>query len=148
MTERPPGRSRLPWIIGGIAVLLLLACGGSVLAAAWALGAFRPDATERLQRHFGLADVSSPESIAAGLKAKLPIGTPEAGVDAFLDRCGIGKDPLSSCYPPDASGTIVCRFELDPESFGLVKESYGVFFHLDGQGRLAEVSVQKWLTGL
>jgi hypothetical protein len=105
-------------------------------------------ATSRLQRQFQLSDVDTPEAIEAGLAAKVPIGTSEQGVLDFLAASGIGTDGLSSVDRAGKDGEIWCRIEYDPSTFGLVKESYGIAFRLDGDRRLASIHVSKVLTGL
>jgi hypothetical protein len=127
-------------VIGGIVALVAAAFAGCVL--------LHPDASTRLARHFGLDDVSTEQAIQAGLVAKLPVGTSEAEVGAFLQRCGIGRDRLSSWYPANEDGAIVCRIEYDVSEPALVKQSYGIFFRLDEHRTLAEIDVKRWLTGL
>jgi hypothetical protein len=106
-------------------------------------------ATERFRRHFQLADGKelTPESARQALLTKIRLGAAEQEVYEFLKRAGIGSDGLSSFYPADKDGVIVCRIEFDRKSTGVVKESYGVFFLLDQQRRLKDVKVEKWLTG-
>jgi hypothetical protein len=133
----------LKWTLVALAALVLLTvgtCAGCVLT--------HPDATTRLARHFDLGDVSSEQAIEAGLAAKAPAGTSEAAVADFLVRSGIGADHLSSWYPANKDGVIVCRVEYDPATLGLAKESYGIFFRLDERRTLAEIDVKRWLTGL
>ena len=106
-------------------------------------------ATERFRKYFQLADGKelTPESGRQALLAKIRPGAAEQEVYEFLKRAGIGSDGLSSFYPADKDGVIVCRIEYDRLSPGVVKESYGVFFLLDQQRRLKDVQVEKWLTG-
>jgi len=106
-------------------------------------------ATERFRQYFQLADGKelTPESARQALLTKVRPGTSEQEVYEFLKRAGIGADGLSSFYPADKEGVIVCRIEFDRKSLGVVKESYGVFFLLDQQRRLKDVKVEKWLTG-
>jgi hypothetical protein len=106
-------------------------------------------ATERFRQYFHLADARelTPESARQALLTKIRPGVAEQEVYEFLKRAGIGSDGLSSFYPADKDGVIVCRIEFDRESPGVVKESYGVFFLLDQQRRLKDVKVEKWLTG-
>lgn len=108
-----------------------------------------PSATERFRQHFQLAEGSelTPESARPALLAKIPPGSLEQEVYAFLRKAGIGADGLSSFFPADKEGVIVCRIEFDRKSAGVVKESYGVFFLLGEQRRLKDVKVEKWLTG-
>jgi len=140
---------RWPWIVG----VVVGACVGLALA----LECVSPDATTRLRRHFDLRDVGSSDSIRAGLLSKVPLGTPWTVVHEFLNKAGIGKDGLSSVYLNDAAGRetqganateIFCRIEFDPNTFGFVKESYGVSFAFDDQRLLKDIVVHKWLTGL
>jgi hypothetical protein len=132
-------RRVLVWV-GAFVGLLVAACFGCVL--------MHPDATTRLARQFDLDDVSSEQAIEAGLVAKLPVGTSESEVGAYLQRCGIGRDRLSSWYPANKDGEIVCRIEYDVAEPALVKESYCVFFRLDERRTLAAIRVKRWLTGL
>jgi hypothetical protein len=106
-------------------------------------------ATERFRRYFQLADGKelTPDSARQALLAKVRPGAAEQEVYEFLKRAGIGSDGLSSFYPADKEGVIVCRIEYDRQSPGVVKESYGVFLLLDQQRRLKDVKVEKWLTG-
>jgi len=106
-------------------------------------------ATERFRRYFQLTGVRdlTPESARQALLGKIPLGSSEGSVYEFLRNAGIGSDGLSSFYPADREGTIICRIEFDRKSPGIVKESYGVFFLLDEQRRLREIRVEKWLTG-
>jgi len=136
----PRNLRRSLWALGGLVALIAAAFAGCVL--------LHPDASTRLARHFGLDDVSTEQAIQAGLVAKLPVGTSEAEVGAFLQRCGIGRDRLSSWYPANEDGAIVCRIEYDVAEPALVKESYGIFFRLDERRTLAEIDVKRWLTGL
>ena len=106
-------------------------------------------ATERFRRHFHLANGKelTAESARQALLTKIRPGAAEQEVYQFLKTAGIGSDGLSSFYPADKEGVIVCRIEFDRKSPGVVKESYGVFFVLDQQRRLKDVKVEKWLTG-
>jgi len=106
-------------------------------------------ATERFRQHFKLAEEKelTPESARQALLTKIHPGAAEQEVYEFLKKAGIGSDGLSSFYPANTEGVIVCRIEFDRESPGVVKESYGVFFLLDQQRRLRDVKVEKWLTG-
>ncbi len=106
-------------------------------------------ATERFRQYFQLAEGRelTPESARQALLTKIRPGSSEQEVYEFLKRAGIGSDGLSSFYPADREGVIVCRIEFDRGSSGVVKESYGVFFLLDEQRRLKDVKVEKWLTG-
>lgn len=106
-------------------------------------------ATERFRQYFQLPDGKelTPESARQALLTKIRLGAPEQEVYEFLKKAGIGSDRLSSFYPADKDGVIVCRIEFDRESPRVVKESYGVFFMLDQQRRLKDVKVEKWLTG-
>jgi hypothetical protein len=106
-------------------------------------------ATERFRKHFQLAEGKdlTPESARQALLTKIRPGAAEHDVYEFLKKAGIGTDGLSSFYPADKQGVIVCRIEFDRTSPALVKESYGVFFLLDDQHRLKDVKVEKWLTG-
>lgn len=128
------------WVAGGLVALIVLAIVGCTL--------LHPDATTRLGRHFDLDDVSTEQAIEAGLASKVPAGTSEADVGAFLDKSGIGKDGLSSWYPTDKDGVIVCRIEFDTTTLEFVKESYGVLFRLDERRTLESIEVKRWLTGL
>ncbi len=106
-------------------------------------------ATERFRQHFQLPEGRelTPASAREALLAKIPPGSSEQEVYGFLKKAGIGSDGLSSFYPADKDGVIVCRIEFDRKSPGVVKESYGVFFLLNEQRRLKDVKVEKWLTG-
>ena len=106
-------------------------------------------ATERFRRYFEIAHGNelTPESARQVLLTKIPPGASEQEVYQFLKSAGIGADGLSSFYPADKDGVIVCRIEFDRESVAVVKESYGVFFLLDRRGRLQDVKIEKWLTG-
>lgn len=106
-------------------------------------------ASERFRKHFQLAEGKelTPESARQALLTKIYLGAAEHDVYDFLKKTGIGTDGLSSFYPADKQGVIVCRIEFDRTSAALVKESYGVFFMLDEQHRLKDVKVEKWLTG-
>jgi hypothetical protein len=101
------------------------------------------------RQYFQLPDGKelTPESARQALLTKIRLGAPEQEVYEFLKKAGIGSDRLSSFYPADKDGVIVCRIEFDRESPRVVKESYGVFFMLDQQRRLKDVKVEKWLTG-
>ncbi|MCK6480223.1 MAG: hypothetical protein L6R43_08740 [Planctomycetes bacterium] len=132
------------------ALLLLLAFVLAATGCGGCSGGGGPggSATARLKRHFGLEKAGTPGEIREGLLRKVPAGTPEQAVIAFLGNSGIGKDGLSSWYPADEQNEIFCRIELDPASFGLVKESYGIGFRLDGNRNLLDIQIHKWSTGL
>ena len=115
-------------------LLFLVACSGST-------------AETRLQSHFQLSRVGTPEEIERELITKVGAQASEQSIYKFLDRSRIGSDGLSSYCPADSEGLIVCRIELDPHSAGIVKSSYGLFFQLDEQRRLKSLAVKKWLTG-
>jgi len=128
-------------VLGGVAIVVVLGCAAGALLSG-------RSATSRLAEQFRLDDVSSPEAIADGLLARLPRGSTEAQVDAFLDAARVGADKLSSRFPPNKDGVIVCRIEYDVNTIDLVKESYVIRFRLDADRRLAGVEVKRWLTGL
>jgi hypothetical protein len=90
-------------------------------------------ATERFRQYFHLANGKelTPESARQALLTKIRPGAAEQEVYEFLRTAGIGSDGLSSFYPADKEGVIVCRIEFDRQSPGVVKESYGVFFVLE-----------------
>jgi hypothetical protein len=105
-------------------------------------------ATQRTSSYFGLTDVSSVDVIRAGLLAKLPVGSTQDQVMAFLKASGIGADDLSSFHPADKDGDIVCRIEYDPRSMGFVKENYVILFQLNDEHKLRNIDVLMGLTGL
>lgn len=131
---------RVLWAIGGFVVLVVAAVAGCMLC--------HPDATTRLARHFDLVDVSSEKAIEAGLLEKIPVGTSEHDIEAFLDKSGIGKDGLSSWDPANKAGVIFCDIKFDRTTFEFVKDSYGIFFQLDERRTLASIRVSRVYTGL
>jgi hypothetical protein len=108
-----------------------------------------PTAEYRFVDYFRLSTLEqfTVESARSELLERLPRGSSEVGVYNFLEESGIGRDGLSSYYPKDGSGEIVCRIEYDPTLPGMVKKHFGVIFVLDGQNKLKDVEIHAWLTG-
>jgi len=115
-------------LVEGLTLLLCI-----VLTAVACEGA--SSATDRFRQYFQLGEGRelAPGSAREALLAKIPRGSSEQEVYEFLKKAGIGSDGLSSFYPADKYGVIVCRIEFDRKSAGVVKESYGVFFLLNEQ---------------
>ena len=111
-------------------------------------GCAAPDASARLAQAFALEDVSTTESVEEGLLAKLPVGTPQADLDAFIERSGVGRDGWSERRGPGGPGVdddaILCRFEVVQESIQTVKESWGIWFRLDERGTLRTIEARRW----
>ena len=106
------------------------------------------EAELRLRHYFDLPLKASLQSEPSPLLNKLPIGTTEQEIYAFLDSSDVGKDGLSSYYRAGKRGEITCRVEYDVHSSDLVKESFEVFFRLDDNRKLLSARVERWLTGL
>ena len=127
-----------------------------VLVASLLTGCASNAAAQRVQSYFGLRDVGSEEAIRSGLLEKVPIGTVEIGIMAFLNTGQIGKDGLSDVRPFDESTRrlwagldgVYCDVRLDPTTMGFVKEEYSIYFVLDDMRKLVEIRVDKTLTGL
>ena len=90
----------------------------------------------------------SAATIRSAALSGVPLGSSTKQVYAYLERRGIGKDGLSSYYPVDEKGEIVCRVEYDPKSLDVVKKSFGIIFVVDTEGKLRDILVKEWLTGL
>ena len=103
---------------------------------------------ERVRRYFEIPAGQKivAETIRAAILATVPPGSGTDEVYAYLKRRGIGNDGLSSWYPAE-DGRIVCRVDDNPETLGLVKQSFGIFFLLDQNGKLKDVEAREWLTG-
>ena len=133
-------------------VASLMALAGVLLVGGGCCSLARAGATPRQRKHFDLtrAEVASPEAIEAALARKVPPGTTEEDLLAFLRRSRIGADPLSSVSVIDDPlvPRVVARVEFDPRTLGLVKEHYALIFTLDGNRRVATMVAKKWFTGL
>ena len=126
-------------------IIILLISGSTIM------GGCRSNNTaeERLLKHFHLDKFENVdiERIRSELFLQLPKGSPASDVYKFLDEAEIGKDKLSS-YHKLKDGNIVCRIEFDPDSPGVLKESFGVFFTMDNEEGLQDIDIKRWTTGL
>lgn len=123
----------------GYSLLLLLAVALGVLSGC-------STARSHLGTRFELDDVSSREAIREELFERFPGGTPEAEITAYLESRGIGDDARTEVFPAnDESRSILCK--VYDESFGLVREDYGVSFYLDDRRRLRDIRVWVLWTG-
>jgi hypothetical protein len=109
-----------------------------------------PLAQYRFMDFFHLPEVEdfSASSARSSLLTKIQVGSTEKEVYEFLDRSGIGSDGLSSYVRVEEDRAIICRVEYDPNYPGFVKRHFGVLFLLDQEGRLKDIQVKAWLTGL
>ena len=105
---------------------------------------------QRTRRYFEIP--ASQQVSAAAIRSAILNGTPLESspkqVYAYLERRGIGKDGLSSYFPLNEKGEIVCRVEYHPKTLDVVKNSFGVFFIIDHDKKLKDIQVQEWRTGL
>ena len=108
------------------------------------------DLARRCRKYFAMDPKSEVNavSIRNAILKMIPMGSDEDVIKARLDESGIGKDGLSSYFPVDSEGRLVCRVEFDRRTFGFVKKSYGVLFRLNSEKKLKDVAVEEWLTGL
>jgi hypothetical protein len=88
------------------------------------------------------------QNIRAAILKEIPIGTSEQDIYETLKELKIGDDKLTSFYPANEKGRIVCRFEYSPWDFTLIHQHYGIFFQLDNRWHLEAVMVDEWLTGM
>jgi hypothetical protein len=103
---------------------------------------------DRLQRQLGLSDVDSTDAIRAGVLQKVPIGSSESDVVAFLKARGVGQDPLSGYDYVDDGAVIIAYFERDRSNrWRLVQFDYGINFKLDERRALKDVVVTSVGTG-
>jgi len=110
---------------------------------------FSGESTEdRLGRQLGLSDVDSTDAIRAALLQRVPIGSSESDVVAFLQARGVGRDPLSGYEFVDGGARIIAYFERDRSNrWRLVQFDYGINFKLDERRQLNDVVVTSIGTG-
>jgi hypothetical protein len=134
-------------VLGSIAVV------GLIVGTIAGCNAVYPDATTRLMRTFGIerADLQHDPNFAASLEAaiakKLPLGTSEADIRAYLAARGVGRDGVSSVHDLNPGRGIACRIDRDTRSFEIVHTTHFVTFTLDAEGRLANIETKSWYTG-
>ncbi len=131
------------WVVL-LVVLAVLAAAGAV----WD----RTGTAARLRRQFGLsrAEVASEPAIAVALQRRLPLGSDRGAIETFLRQSLDGDDCSMVEFVDRGKGDrgYLCTFGYDVGEFGFVKETYHLWFAIDEQGVLKEVSVAKVLTGL
>ncbi len=88
------------------------------------------------------------ESIRAAVLRLFPPGTPAPEVARTLRENGVGRDGVSSYFPPDRDGHAGIRVEFDPYEPGWVKRSFGVSMRFDSGLLTSEVEAREWWTGL
>jgi hypothetical protein len=84
---------------------------------------------------------------AAALRL-IPPGSNEQQVREIVASAGIGTDGLSRYDAPREGGPAHITISLDPRTFGLVKSEYSLSLQFSREGRLQDIQVRKWLTGL
>ena len=126
-------------VLQAAALMILLAgCHGSSV-----------ELDQRVRRYFDIPqsqEVNAP-SIRSAIIRHVPLGSSTDIIYAYLDQVGIGKDRLSSYYPVNDQGDIVCRIEFDPQSVELVKKSVGIILATNSEHKLKDIHVKEWLTG-
>jgi hypothetical protein len=106
-------------------------------------------ADARLRKHLAIAPatpLTEPEIRAAALRL-IPIGSDETQVQKTVADFGVGRDGLSSYYPPDADGVAHIMIGLDPTTFGIVKREYSLALQFNRERKLEDIRVKTWLTG-
>jgi hypothetical protein len=135
-----------------IALSLATVClvGGTVVGCR----VTHPDATTRLARTFDIEDTRGLErqeaigAIETAIAAKLPLGTSEVAIRDYLVARGVGRRWLSSVHDLDDGSGLLCVFDFDPDSFGIVKASHSVTFRLDAARTLTKITATTSYTGL
>ena len=109
----------------------------------------RDSSEQRLRQYFALAsDVpADTAALASAILEQLKAGTSEARVAVALSAHGVGRDSLSSYYPPTDSDTGLVRVEHDRNGTNVVVKSYLVRLVFDSTRKLSTVGVTQWLTG-
>ena len=129
-------------------VARVVVCGLAAVAV-WAIAGCGTTATTRLQRQFELSNTDSPGEIEAGIRSKLPLGTTEKEILAYLKSRGIGSDGLSEVDGPDATHPFVgVHIKFDVRTWDVVKEHWSIVFHLDADRKLERIDVEEMFTGL
>ena len=121
-------------------------CLMAVLAGCTAQG----ELEQRARRYFEIptSEQVSAKTIRAAILNRVPLGSSLTDVYRYLVAQGIGRDALSSYYPLNDKGEIVCRVEYNPKTPDVVKNSFGIFFVIDHDQKLKDIQVQEWRTGL
>jgi hypothetical protein len=134
--------------VAGAIGLLLLGIGAAVCLGVLVAGCGGPDATRRIEAYFDLSDTSTPEAIEAEIARRFPAGTSIDAVPVWLSTRNIGADRHASVTDDPSESRLIVTIDLDPASFGVVKEVYDVLFTYDAQRRIEDVEVRRHLTGL
>lgn len=110
----------------------------------------RLEIEQRLRHYFGISTGAkvNPGTIQSAILRDLSTGVSAQTIYDYLDKKGIGRDGLSSYYPINPAGEIVCRVDFNPKAFDLVKKSYVIIFSMETNDQLKNVSVKENLTGL
>jgi hypothetical protein len=133
---------RRKWIYVAVAAAVVLLLGVEVASR---LGG--ESAERRVRRYFDVPGALDTVSLRAAVLRRIPIGSPEARLTAFVDAKGIGTDRSSIYGPALADGIAVIRLDEKPAPLELVTEAYIIGFELDGARRVRDVRVRHALTG-
>lgn len=131
---------RLPAVVVGSVLLV----AGVLARRAWTGNTARA----RLRTHFGVADVETKDAIRRGIEQRIPVGSTEAEIEEFLRCSSIGEDQLSRWYPTSENNILYCQVSEDGWGITRARETWGVAFKLDDDGKLTEIVVSCTLTGL
>jgi len=127
---------------------LLFAAIATVMAVASCALLSGESTEDRLGRQLGLSDVDSTDAIRAGLLQRVPIGSTESDVVAFLKARGVGQDPLSGYETADGGARIYAHIDRDrSNTWRLVQFDYGINFKLDERRALKDIVVAGVGTG-
>jgi hypothetical protein len=91
--------------------------------------------------------ITEVEVRAAALRL-IPPGSNEQQVRDIVAAAGIGTDGLSRYDAPREGGPAHITIGLDPSTCGFVKREYSLSLQFSREGRLQDIQVRKWLTGL
>jgi hypothetical protein len=127
----------------------MFAAAAAIVAAATSCALVSEESTEsRMKRQFGLSDVESTEAIRAGLLQRVPIGSSEGDIVAFLKTRGVGQDPLSGYEFDDGGAAVLAYIDRDRSNrWHLVQFDYAINFKLDEHRALKDVIVTRVGTG-
>lgn len=131
------------WIVLTVGLLVV----GFLLWIEWQAQSSSAEQRLRLLAGIPASAHVTPDTARQQLLQQLPPGTDEEHVYRYLEQ-HLGSDEHSSYSRADADGRIVCRIGYNPNTFGFAKASFGIFFILDRAGRLQDIEVERWLTGV
>ena len=104
---------------------------------------------QRVHRYFKMpaSQQVGTTTIRSAILNSVSLGASASDVYGYLEHRGIGKDGLSSYYPLNEQGEIVCRVEYNPKTLSVVKKTFGIIFVMGTEGKLRNIKVKEWLTG-